>query len=1174
METLRAILKTLGMPIQVGRGSFMSNMSNLLNRLHESGYDQLYDQYIDRTQRNWISRYLPYLDAIYHDFHAVQEEEPPFVEDFPDREEIVEQCEKTKILGKLFRPGTKVLNDDISLTFGPSDQDLALYALQQIKQGTENPDNSLWGSQKIAITLDREATEQDGAKIRNQLYTRVLPVSYFTGDMVVVPDSLTEDVLLRVASDQGMADRIDITRIREIKIFTMERPSVDRELALIDIKEKIRHGEGLSQQEQIALDYDRGNITEQNNPYNDARYCVRQRHRVERSGAFFPYMLQEGIALDAMEQRLFDIIASRGEHCLIHCLRYFLVPEPILLSISQRFQNSDYILIRHLKEIALDYGLTIRLHLKELVRIYGNEGLVVDIYCDYRNHFIIFERSIMKFYRRLFDERLVRKMNSVEYYTEREALGTCLSWVPSCIDSRLKNYQFKEDYDGTVMFGDFETIYKDGPHRVYLWKLKHRGNMYMGYDVESFLKKVLELAVGCTKAKRTAVLKSFQKAFGVQATWCSQKRAIEQYPSCTEWIRNNWKRPRVRCYFHNLSFDGCFIISQYQGNKLDVIEKGTELWTINIRTKEVVLQFVDSLKLIRAPLRKFPSLFGLSVQKELLPYDLITRESLEQYTDPKSFREWITGTDWFQGLTQEDKEHFMRVSAGLNLLQYSAYYCGLDVEVLAQGFNIFRENMRSLAGLDVCNYLSLPSLAYDYLQREALSKIQGLYEYSGVIDRFVRRCAIGGRVATIKNQKCLVNLPLCDFDAVSLYPTAMCSIQIPVGKEDYFEGGSLYELEKRYAYFIIEVRVRKELSEIIIHRNHAPFIIPNNGSLAWSDWFKDDCTCYFDSILLKSIVQGYGCIVLDYMEVVCGLGWRQVTQDCPLRPCIEKIFNERLKAKKQGNTIASEIFKLLMNSSYGKLGQHPIYSKTVIKKNTSTDPSKIDEDNRKYMERNKVEDFEMVGDKLKFKIQKNLLAQFRDIVVYNQILSASKAQMYRVMFLAEDLGIKIFYQDTDSMHIEYDRLDELAQAYQERYGERLIGSGLGQFHSDFCPNDGTVLEPGEEILYARRSIFLGKKAYIDELVIGNNLNGVTSNKGRICYMFRMKGISHAVILKKARDMGCTVWELYEMLSRGEELSFNLAELNPCMVFKNYTVVNQKEFVRRIRFGGDLHVYEG
>ena len=81
-----------------------------------------------------------------------------------------------------------------------------------------------------------------------------------------------------------------------------------------------------------------------------------------------------------------------------------------------------------------------------------------------------------------------------------------------------------------------------------------------------------------------------------------------------------------------------------------------------------------------------------------------------------------------------------------------------------------------------------------------------------------------------------------------------------------------------------------------------------------------------------------------------------------------------------------------------------------------------------------------------------------------------------VMCLSEDMGIQIYYQDTDSMHIPRDDVSSLASAFQAKYNRELIGSKLGQFHSDF---PGTNVDGSE--VYAVESYFIWKKAYIDKL---------------------------------------------------------------------------------------------
>jgi hypothetical protein len=74
----------------------------------------------------------------------------------------------------------------------------------------------------------------------------------------------------------------------------------------------------------------------------------------------------------------------------------------------------------------------------------------------------------------------------------------------------------------------------------------------------------------------------------------------------------------------------------------------------------------------------------------------------------------------------------------------------------------------------------------------------------------------------------------------------------------------------------------------------------------------------------------------------------------------------------------------------------------------------------------------------------------------------SKRIMNEVMCTAEDLGIRIFYQDTDSMHIDMNRLNDLAIEYKSRFGRELIGKNLGQFHNDF--DEVSALLDFEQIL--------------------------------------------------------------------------------------------------------------
>ena len=75
------------------------------------------------------------------------------------------------------------------------------------------------------------------------------------------------------------------------------------------------------------------------------------------------------------------------------------------------------------------------------------------------------------------------------------------------------------------------------------------------------------------------------------------------------------------------------------------------------------------------------------------------------------------------------------------------------------------------------------------------------------------------------------------------------------------------------------------------------------------------------------------------------------------------------------------------------------------------------------------------------------------------------------MVSAEELGVEIWYQDTDSMHMDYNKVDFVANAFKDKYNRDLICEDLTQFHVDF-EMDGAVDE-----LYANESYFIAKKIF-------------------------------------------------------------------------------------------------
>ena len=82
------------------------------------------------------------------------------------------------------------------------------------------------------------------------------------------------------------------------------------------------------------------------------------------------------------------------------------------------------------------------------------------------------------------------------------------------------------------------------------------------------------------------------------------------------------------------------------------------------------------------------------------------------------------------------------------------------------------------------------------------------------------------------------------------------------------------------------------------------------------------------------------------------------------------------------------------------------------------------------------------------------------------------------MCQAYDNSIGIYYQDTDSMHIENEKIKQLEELFEKKYNRKLIGKGLGQFCSDFERIKNKI---SGSIPWSECFIVIGKKAYYDEL---------------------------------------------------------------------------------------------
>lgn len=188
----------------------------------------------------------------------------------------------------------------------------------------------------------------------------------------------------------------------------------------------------------------------------------------------------------------------------------------------------------------------------------------------------------------------------------------------------------------------------------------------------------------------------------------------------------------------------------------------------------------------------------------------------------------------------------------------------------------------------------------------------------------------------------------------------------------------------------------------------------------------------------------------------------------------------------------------------------------------------------------------------------------------------SKRIMNEVMCLAEDNNIEIYYQDTDSMHIENDKIELLRELFKKEYNRELIGKQVGQFHCDF---DAMKISGAEKHIdgtpcygnmvnasYSDKTIILGKKVYIDR-VLHHFKNKEGEEKTYYRYHYRMKGQDARLIVSKAiKDYGNDIFKLYEDLYKGEEIEFNFTDVKvQFKADKLHRCITLQDFKRKISF---------
>lgn len=338
-------------------------------------------------------------------------------------------------------------------------------------------------------------------------------------------------------------------------------------------------------------------------------------------------------------------------------------------------------------------------------------------------------------------------------------------------------------------------------------------------------------------------------------------------------------------YFHNLKFDGEFIIHwlfnngfKYSKEKQEktfscVVSSMGQFYIIEVifktgNKKQEKVIFYDSLKKLPFPVRKIAEDFNLPIQKLEIDYN-------EERNDDHI-------------LTEQEIEYVLH-----------------DVKIVAMALQIqIEQNLTKITnGSDALN---------DF--KRTISKKQ--FEINFPIldiqtDKDIRQAYRGG--FTYVNPK-FQNKDIKNgivFDVNSLYPSVMYDKSLPYGLPLFFNGQ--YEHDEMYPLFIqnftCEFKVKKDYIPTIQLKNNLSFI-PNE----YITESKEQVNLVLTSVDLELFFEHYDVWNIEYIN-----GWKFKQCVGIFKPYIDKWG----KVKKENKGAIRQLAKLMLNSLYGKFGTNP-----------------------------------------------------------------------------------------------------------------------------------------------------------------------------------------------------------------------------------------------------------
>lgn len=438
-------------------------------------------------------------------------------------------------------------------------------------------------------------------------------------------------------------------------------------------------------------------------------------------------------------------------------------------------------------------------------------------------------------------------------------------------------------------------------------------------------------------------------------------------------------------YFHNLGFDGFFILywlmrngfrwvkdrKEFEDNTFTTLITDTGVfYSIEVCFKKKgkkinKVTFLDSLKLLNFSVDVIGKNFGLKVLK-------IAKE--EEFYNMFRHKEHI--------LTEEEIKYMRN-----------------DVEVVARAIEILRSQK-----LEKNTVASCAMTFY----KTFFNKSQFDYNYPILdvdTDEAIRHAYKGGWTYCDKRFSNRVIGEGLVFDVNSLYPWAMRYCRLPIGKPLFFKGK--YKQDNFYDLFI-----QRFSCQFKIKPNHLPTIQKkgnfhkfNESEYLESSVNKDGeneiVTLTLTSVDLKLFLEHYEVFNMEYID-----GYKFQSSANMFNDYIDYWINVKINSELQGNKAMRQIAKLMLNSLYGKFGLNPHCA-------------------TKHVEYDKTNDIvHLVNDE----------EELREPIYIPMACFITAYAREKTIRTAQSVYPRFMYADTDSIHIWGKEIPENIEVHKTKLG--------------------------------------------------------------------------------------------------------------------------------------------